>query len=62
MLLLAKAVRIRPVRRVHRLFQKVRKVLVEASFVRPRLGYDVSRNIPGLLWRKLRVQVVGAVR
>src|SRR5437870_5028294 len=61
-LLFAKAVRIRAVRRVHRLFQKIGKVLVEAGFVWPRLGYDVSRNVPGLLWRKLRVQIVDAVR
>jgi len=61
-LLLAKAVGIRTVGCVDRLLQKVGKVLVEAGFVRPRLGEDVSRNVPGLFRRKLRVQVVDAVR
>src|SRR5260370_20666826 len=60
-LLLAKAVRIRPLRRVHPLFQKIRKVLVEASFFRPPPGYYVSRNIPSLLLRKPQGQGVGSL-
>ena len=61
-LLLAEAVGIGAVGRIDRLLQQVGEVLVEPGLARPRLRDDIGRDVPGLLHRELRVQVVGAVR
>src|SRR6476469_5042929 len=60
-LLLAEAVGIGAVGRVDRLLQQVGEILVEAGLARPWLRDDVGRDVPGLLHRELRVQVVGTV-
>ncbi len=49
------------VRGIDGLIQQIGKVLVEIGFVRTRLRYHVSRDVPGSFRRQLRIEVVGAM-
>src|SRR3974390_240217 len=61
-LLLAEAVGIGTVGSVDRLLQGGRKISIETLVLWPRLRDQIGGNIPCLLDRKLRVEVVGAMR
>ena len=61
-LLLAEGIGIRPVGRIHRFLQQVRKVMIEARSGRARLRHYIGCNVPSVFGGKSWIEIVGAVR
>ena len=61
-LLLAEGIGIRPVGRIHRFLQQVRKVMIEARSGRARLRHYIGCNVPSVFGGESWIEIVGAVR